>query len=300
MSAGTSGIPEDLEEPQLRDGSSAVAKRKRTDEEPVLSIEEDVLLRNIKNVVEMACQGSVTHDATDDSTDDIQSLRTELKEMTREQTQLTEAFSAALVQMQAETGGYTAATLERLAQQVHNVSKQTNDNKPSTDPAHVTSKEIMQSLRNEVREDIARIQAQLTEALNTAVAKMQTDAERRAEAMLQRLEQKIHEASERAERSAASSTAAHKIPGPGASQELHLQPEQRTWANVTRTATQTATGWATVASRKRKPKKHPLEQRRILFARNSQPNQYDARDIMFEVNKALAHARADVTRVGNK
>lgn len=81
-------------------------------------------------------------------------------------------------------------------------------------------------------------------------------------------------------------------------QELQSQPArdaQRTWATVTRTTAQTAAGWATVSTRKKKPKKHPLDQRRILLLRSGQPHQYDARDIMFEVNKALAHARAYVT-----
>lgn len=75
-------------------------------------------------------------------------------------------------------------------------------------------------------------------------------------------------------------------------QKLQSQPArdaQRTWATVTRTTAQTAAGWATVSTRKKKPKKHPLDQRRILLLRSGH------KDIMFEVNKALAHARAYVT-----
>jgi hypothetical protein len=37
-----------------------------------------------------------------------------------------------------------------------------------------------------------------------------------------------------------------------------------------------------------------MDQRRILFARNVQPHTCDPREIMFEVNKALAQARAHV------
>lgn len=111
--------------------------------------------------------------------------------------------------MQAEADRPTAAMLERPVQQVHNASKQTNNGVPIASTAHVMSEEIVQSLRNEMREDIDRVQTQLTEVLNAAIAKMQTESDRRAEAMLQRLEQKIHEASERAERSAASAATAH-------------------------------------------------------------------------------------------
>lgn len=46
---------------------------------------------------------------------------------------------------------------------------------------------------------------------------------------------------------------------------------------------------------KKKTKKHSLSQRRILFVRNAQSFNCDPRDIMFEVNKALANARAHVT-----
>ena len=44
-----------------------------------------------------------------------------------------------------------------------------------------------------------------------------------------------------------------------------------------------------------KIEKHSLDQRRILFVRNARPHDRDPRDIMFEVNKALANARAHVT-----
>jgi hypothetical protein len=50
-----------------------------------------------------------------------------------------------------------------------------------------------------------------------------------------------------------------------------------------------------VTNGKKKTKKHSLDQRRILFVRNAQSSDCDLRDIMFEVNKALANARAHVT-----
>lgn len=157
--------------------------------------------------------------------------------------------------------------------------------------------EAMQSLRSDMREDIARAQAQLTELLDAAMAKMQAESDRRADAMLERLVQKFHEASERANKSAAAATTAHAIPEFGTDRQLHSQPTQkaqRTWANVTRAGTQTVAGWATVTNRKKTLKKHPLDQRRVLFIRNSRSHHCDTKDIMFDVNKALAHARADV------
>ena len=54
-------------------------------------------------------------------------------------------------------------------------------------------------------------------------------------------------------------------------------------------------GWTIVTNGKKKTKKHSLSQRRILFVRNAQSSNCDPRDIMFEVNKALANARAHVT-----
>lgn len=41
------------------------------------------------------------------------------------------------------------------------------------------------------------------------------------------------------------------------------------------------------------PKKQPMEQRRILFIMNDPQPKPDPRDVMFEVNRALAHARAE-------
>jgi uncharacterized coiled-coil protein SlyX len=289
-------ILQDWKDRQSRDGGPATAKKRRTDLESDVSIEGNDFLQKVENAVANACRGFVVPAATGGSGEDIQSLRSEMKEgIARVQTQLTETFSSAMAQMQAETDRRTAEMLERLTQQVHDASKQTN--KGGTIAAHATSEEAMQSLRVEMREDIARVQAQLTELLNDAMAKMQTESDRRAEAMLGRLVQKIQEASEQTVKSAAAAATAHAIPGVDPNQQSHSQPAQnaqRTWANVTRADTQTVAGWATVANPKKKLKKHPLDQRRILFIRDSRSHHCDTRDIMFDVNKALAHARADV------
>jgi hypothetical protein len=74
-----------------------------------------------------------------------------------------------------------------------------------------------------------------------------------------------------------------------------MSAAQPSWAAVTGTGAQKLTGWTTVANSRKKTKKHPLDQRRILFVRNVQSHNRDPRDIMFEVNKALANARAHVT-----
>jgi hypothetical protein len=77
-------------------------------------------------------------------------------------------------------------------------------------------------------------------------------------------------------------------------QQHSARAAQLTWAEVTGMGTQTTTGWITVTNGNKELKKHPLDQRRVLFARNSQSHACDLRDIMFEVNTALAHTCAHV------
>lgn len=77
---------------------------------------------------------------------------------------------------------------------------------------------------------------------------------------------------------------------------MHIPRAQRdetNWASIT--APRTGNGWTTVTNGKKKVKKHPRDQRRVLFVRNVQTHSCDPRDIMFEVKKAPAHARAHVT-----
>jgi cation transport regulator ChaB len=207
-----------------------------------------------------ACRGFIMPTAISGSVGDIQSLRTEMKEdITRVQTQLTEIFNSAMEQMQAEADRRTAVALERLVQQVQDASKQANNDGTTARTAHaVLSEKTQRSLRDEIKEDIAGVQVQLTEVLNAATEKMQRESDRKAEVMLERLEQKLHEASEQLKKKAASTAVTHTIPGSGINQELHSQPtqeSQRTWANVTRAGTQTAAEWTTISNRKEKPKK---------------------------------------------
>lgn len=74
---------------------------------------------------------------------------------------------------------------------------------------------------------------------------------------------------------------------------LSVPVTQPSWANITEAGS--GSSWTTVTNSKKKLKKHPRDQRRVLFVRNVQSHECDPRDIMFEVNKALAHARAHVT-----
>jgi hypothetical protein len=78
-------------------------------------------------------------------------------------------------------------------------------------------------------------------------------------------------------------------------QNQPMRAAQPSWATVTGTGAQKLTGWTTVANGKKKTRKHSLDQRRILFVRNVQSHDRDPQDIMFEVNKALANARAHLT-----
>lgn len=108
----------------------------------------------------------------------------------------------------------------------------------------------------------------------------EAESDRRAEAMLERLVRGLREASAQANKSAATATSAQAKPGFATKTHSWSQPTQsaqRTWADITRAGTQSAAGWATVVNRKKKLKKHPLDQRRILFSRDSRMHHCDIR-----------------------
>jgi hypothetical protein len=163
-----------------------------------------------------------------------------------------------------------------------------------------------------MNDNINKVQTQLMQLVNTAVAKVQAESDRRAEAMakaqaeadqradttLQKLVQMLNSAPKKDNDRAIPSSRADVASGRAAQisrrqgQQQSARATQPTWAEVTGTGTQTTTGWTTVTNGKKKLKKHPLDQRQVLFARNRQSHAYDPRDIMFEVNKALVHAQA--------
>lgn len=130
---------------------------------------------------------------------------------------------------------------------------------------------------------------------------MQAEANRRADAMLQTLVRMLKNAPATGNDKVASfvepdTAQEHGTREPSSGeQQQPMRAAQSSWAAVTGTGTQKTSNWTTVTSGKKKTKKHPLEQRRVLFARNVQSHICDPRDIMFEVNKALANARANVT-----
>jgi hypothetical protein len=129
---------------------------------------------------------------------------------------------------------------------------------------------------------------------------MQAEADRRADAMLQAVTQMLKNAPAtennrvapvvEADATSRPRTRAAAIRG----QQQPVREAQPSWATVTGNGTQKTSSWTTVTNGKKKAKKHPLDQRRILFVRKVQSHTCDPRDIMFEVNKALAHARAKV------
>jgi hypothetical protein len=167
-------------------------------------------------------------------------------------------------------------------------------------PAADSGKDV-QALRNEVDANISKVRMKLTQLVNTMMERMQAEAERRAETMLQKLTQMLKIAPKTHIDRAAPVVDTEVVLGRwkrasgSQGQNQPIRAPQPSWATVTGTGAQKLTGWTTVTNGKKKTKKHPLDQRRILFVRNVQSYDRDPRDIMFEVNKALANARAHVT-----
>jgi hypothetical protein len=158
-----------------------------------------------------------------------------------------------------------------------------------------------QALRGEVEANISKVKIELTHLINTTMERMQAEAERRAEAMLQKLTQMLRLAPRNhVDRVApvidtkVASGRSTRVSG-SQGQNQTTRATQPSWAAITGTGAQKTTGWTTVTNGKKRTKKHSLDQRRILFVRNAQSHDSDPRDIMFEVNKALANARAHLT-----
>lgn len=161
-----------------------------------------------------------------------------------------------------------------------------------------------QQLRDEMQSSIKEVQTHLTQLFSDVVLKMQAEAEKRAEAMMQRVMQALEQVPQlistcATTRSTASpqqesGTQSMEPTGKPQGRAQSKQATQPTWSKVVRAAAQSTTKWTTVVNKNKRLRKQPLEQRRILFIRNDQAPKPDPRDIMFEVNKALAHAKVDV------
>jgi hypothetical protein len=161
--------------------------------------------------------------------------------------------------------------------------------------------EEVQVLRGEVEENTSKVRIELTQLVNTMAKRMQAEAERRAEAMLQKLTQMLRIAPrDHIDKVApvigteAALRRSTRVSG-SQGQNKPTRAARPSWATVTSTGVQKLTGWTTVANGKKKTRKHSLDQRHILFVRNFQSHDRDPQDIMFEVNKALANARAHLT-----
>lgn len=158
-----------------------------------------------------------------------------------------------------------------------------------------------QTIHDEVRNYMSEVKIELTQLVNTMMEKMQAEANRRADAILQTLVRMLKIAPATGNNKAASfvepdTAQEDRTPDPASrGQQQPVRAAQPSWAAVTGTATQGTSNWTTVTNGKKKSKKHPLDQRRVLFARNVKSHTCDPRDIMFEVNKALANTRANVT-----
>jgi hypothetical protein len=158
-----------------------------------------------------------------------------------------------------------------------------------------------QTIRSEMRENMKEMKAELIQLVSTMMEAMQAEADRRADAMLQAVTQMFKNAPATENNRAAPVVETDATSGPRTrtaairGQQQPVREAQPSWATVTGNGTQKISSWTTVTNGKKKAKKHPLDQRRILFVRNVQSHTCDPRDIMFEVNKALAHARAKVT-----
>lgn len=131
--------------------------------------------------------------------------------------------------------------------------------------------------------------------VNTTMERMQVEADLRADAMLQTVVQMLKNAPAAESNKAAPIVGTDATSGQRTLTAASPGQHQPSWATVTGTGTQRTSSSTTVTNGKKKVKKHPLDQRRILFVRNVQNHTCDPRDIMFEINKALAHARANVT-----
>jgi hypothetical protein len=150
----------------------------------------------------------------------------------------------------------------------------------------------VQVLRAEMEKGLRKVELNLTQLATTAMARMQAEADRRVDAMIQSQEQML--ASTPRPKISVTSPQLGKSSSQGrTANPANAKGEQTSWA--TNTESRTGKGWTTVTNGKKKVRKHPRGQRRVLFVRNVQSHDCDPRDIMFEVNKALAHARAHVT-----
>lgn len=164
-----------------------------------------------------------------------------------------------------------------------------------------------QNVYNEMRKSIELIQKQMTQMVSDAMGEMRAEAAERAETMPQRL---LGRAPETAPTHTANRgrevNELHQIDAQKASKKTKhaLHPSQtapETWTEKIGSKAQGTNEWTTVSGRKKTTsmpkvlKKHPADQRRVLFLRQGPAQQRDPRDIMLAINKALAKEGANAT-----
>lgn len=150
----------------------------------------------------------------------------------------------------------------------------------------------VKAIRTEMEKQLQKVEQYLTQLVTTAIACIQAEADRRADAMLQSLQQTLAN-KEKPVASVTTPQSGKRASQEGTTNALNTRREQISWASIAEP--RAGDGWTTVTKGKKNVRKHPRGQRRVLFVRNVQSHCCDPRDIMFEVNKALAHARAHVT-----
>jgi hypothetical protein len=138
----------------------------------------------------------------------------------------------------------------------------------STEPtASGSSLQDLQSLRSEMNDNINKIHIQLTQLVNTAMIKMQAEANKPAVEVLQKLEQMHSGAPMQDKGGAVPSFRGESTPGsatqdPGRQRQAQSErAAQPTWAGITGAVGHASMNWTTVTNGKKKLKKHPLDQR---------------------------------------
>jgi hypothetical protein len=165
----------------------------------------------------------------------------------------------------------------------------------------------VRNVRDEMDKIVEEMRSHMAQMMGEAMATMRAEAKLRANAMLQTLLEivsgiipgSMFSNSETANRPR--QVTIQKVGNQMQNTSQITQVAKQTWAQRFGTGTQATSDWTTVSGR-RKPsntktvlKKHPADQRRVLFLRQSPRQQCDPGDIMLAINKALAREEADCT-----
>jgi hypothetical protein len=135
----------------------------------------------------------------------------------------------------------------------------------------------VQVLRDEMDANVSKMRIELTQPVNTTIERVQVEAERRADAMLQKLTQMLQIAPKNHIDKAAPVVDTGVASGPPTrtpgSQRTNqpMRAAQPSWAAITGTGAQKLTGWTTVANSKKKTKKHPLTRGVFYSSETSSP-----------------------------